>query len=87
MSCVCVKIDMERLAARLSGERGRPVGRAETSSWLMSGGLHRTVDSWYCDAEEGLELLKSDEILSRTREQVADGVTFIEPSDPTRANG
>ncbi len=57
-----LSVDVERLAANLSGSRGHPVSRAEAASWLSDNGFEPSGEHWIAEASVAA-MLDNGEIL------------------------
>ena len=78
----CVKIDVERLRARLSAEQGVELSMAQVEQWLRDQGF-QLRGHWYCDGDE-LHHLRADEIVHTWTLQKEGHVTYVDsrPAPP-----
>jgi len=61
MSQPCiVKLDLERIAANLTAERGTSVSAAEALQWLEEEGFQREQDQWFAEAAVIAELRRGE---------------------------
>ena len=77
MGQVCARIDLEKLAARLSRLHGKPYANADLQVWLRAQGFRSEGAGWHCDGDP-FNRLQPDEVLEVIREVTEGGVTFIE---------
>jgi hypothetical protein len=81
MGQVCARIDLEKLAARLSRLHGKPYLRADLHMWLRAQGFKFGGAGWHCDGDP-FDRLQPEEVLEVIREVTERGVTFIEHDRP-----
>lgn len=77
MARVCARIDLEKLARRLSRLHGRQYLRADVHLWLKAQGFEFGGAGWHCDGNP-FDVLQPDEVLEVIREVNEDGITYIE---------
>ena len=82
MGCQCVRLDLPKLAKRLSASFGRPVQSADARLWLHDLGFEASGDNWFCDAEQIAQLQPGEirEIISEGKEG---GITYIHRRGPS----
>ena len=76
MPQLCVRVDLEKIGARLSRLHGWHYKRADVHIWLRSVGFKFNGGSWFCD-DGAVNELQDDEVLEVMREVNEEGVTFI----------
>ena len=82
MGRLCVRIDYQALAERLSRIHGKPYSHADLHLWLQSQGFQQSgAINWFCDGELDGKL-EPTEVLEAVREETINGVTFCHRETP-----
>ena len=78
MRRTCIKVDVDRIAARLSRELGEKLDPSAVLSWMQEHRFTPSGSDWWRCGDADLSKLRSDEI-TQVRLHVSDGaVTFVE---------
>ena len=76
MDHTCIRVDMEKLAKRLSRLHGKDYTGPESAEWLEAQSLRRDGQHWYCEGHS-IDALQPEEILELMHHETEGGMTYI----------